>query len=546
LPLLPFRNLPEPSPEVERKFNKYIDRTIDVENTLDITQGRPRLLLLKRAPFRIQIADQSVADYLLITERELSLSGHKTGTTTLNLWFQDPDQPGQQEVLSYLLRVIPDADAKVRLEEVYRALETEINRNFPDSVVRLSLVGDKLLVRGQAKDVEDAEHILQILGQNAPGGPERIPLENANLSMIGTPQDFAQLAEEGVTAREALNEVSTDSDYSSVINMLQIPGVQQVMLKVTVAEVNRSAARAIGAEMRIGDLTSGASFFSLFPIGATGGNLLVNRGDFELAINALKQLNLAKTLAEPNLVTLSGRPASFQAGGSFPVPQISGFTSAGLQGVDFIPFGVQVQFVPVVTDTDRIRMQLVASVSTRDDTNSADIGGTNVPSLTSRNFRTVVELREGQTLAIAGLLQTNYGATSNRIPFVGDTPVLGRLFSSDNNSYDEQELVVLVTPYLVQPLEEHETQPLPGSDLFEPTDVEFFLLGRIDSRYAEDYRTPIRTDCERMKAFRRCQAEFIIGPSGYSPCVRAKHEGPVLPPAAPRRIYPANPPLPGR
>lgn len=521
LPLLPFSRIPEPSAETKQKFDKYVDRTIDVENTYEIIQGRPRLLVLKRPPFRIQVADETIANYLLVTERELSLSGYKPGTTTLNLWFQDPAQPGSQEVLSYLVRVVPDAEAKIRLEQVYESLEEEINRNFPDSVVRLSLVGDKLLIRGQAKDIEDAQHILDIVGQSAPGGPEKIRVDNINVSVVGTPQDFAAAERQGVDvrsldsqSREELNEQSP----SRVINMLHIPGVQQVMLKVTVAEVNRSAARAIGAEVSIGNLGNAASFFSMLPVGTTGGNLLINRGDFDLALNALKQLNLAKTLAEPNLVTLSGQPASFQAGGSFPVPQISGFTAAGLQGVDFIPFGVQLQFIPVVTDTDRVRMQLNATVSTRDDTNSADIGGTVVPSLTTRNFNTVVELREGQTLAIAGLMQTNYGATSFRVPFVGDTPVLGRLFSSDNNSYDEQELVVLVTPYLVQPLEESESPALPGSDLFEPSDIEFFLLGRIDSRYAEDYRTPVRTDIERMKAFHRCQAEFIVGPSGFTRC----------------------------
>jgi pilus assembly protein CpaC len=152
---------------------------------------------------------------------------------------------------------------------------------------------------------------------------------------------------------------------SRVINMLRVPGVQQVMLKVTVAEVNRSAARAIGASLSYTPSESLGLFSFAPPTGSgdqptastiAGGRVVINRGDFELAINALKQINLARSLAEPELTTLNGRPANFLVGGSFPVPQITGFTAAGLQGVEFVPFGVQLQFLPVITDKDRIRL----------------------------------------------------------------------------------------------------------------------------------------------------------------------------------------------
>jgi pilus assembly protein CpaC len=293
--------------------------------------------------------------------------------------------------------------------------------------------------------------------------------------------------------------------------------VHQVLLKVTVAEVNRSAARAIGAELALGG--DDVNFFSLLPVAipGTGGNFFVNSGDFSLAINALKNLNLARSLAEPNLVTLNGQPANFQVGGQFPVPVVTGATNTGLQGVEFVPFGVQLRFVPTVTDKNRIRLQLQAVVSTRDESVGTTIGdNTNVAGLNTRNFLTTVELREGQTLAIAGLIQNNFGGTSNRVPLVGDVPILGRLFSSDNNSYDEQELIVLVTPHLVGPLAEGTALPLPGSDLFEPDDLEFFLGGRMTGGRAEDYRTPVRTDLEKMKAFRRAHRNYIIGQSGYS------------------------------
>lgn len=158
-------------------------------------------------------------------------------------------------------------------------------------------------------------------------------------------------------------------------------------------------------------------------------------------------------------------------------------------------------------------------MSTRNESIGTTIGGTGstVPGLNTRDFQTTVELREGQTLAIAGLIQSNLGASSDRIPFAGDVPFLGRLFSSDNTSYDEQELVVLVTPYLVSPIEAgHELPPLPGSDYFEPDDLEFFLKGSITGHFAEDFRSPARTDMSKIKAYRRLEQELIIGQPGHS------------------------------
>lgn len=512
----PYGKTPTPNEETLEKFNKYVDRTVDAENTLDLVIGRPRILVFKKAPFRVQLAGEDIADYTLITETELSVVGNETGTTVLNIWFNNEANPDKQDVLSYLVRVFNDPEEKDRLEATYAALEKEINRNFPNSVVHLSLVGDRLLIRGQAKGIEEATQILAIIGDQAPGGPETIPVQNVDI--------LASSDLDGEFQPGALENFLLRTD-SRVINMLRVPGVQQVMLKVTVAEVNRSAARAIGASLSYTPSESLGLFSFAPPAGAaasttastiSGGRLVINRGDFELAINALKQINLARALAEPELTTLNGRPANFQVGGSFPVPQITGFTDAGLQGVEFVPFGVQLQFLPVITDKDRVRLSLQASVSARDEQGGTTIDGSSVPGLTQRNFQTTVELREGQTLAVAGLIQNSFGSNSDRVPFAGDTPIIGRLFKQDRDSYDEQELVVLVTPYLVQPIDECVSPPLPGSDLFEPSDIEFFLLGRMESVRLSDYRTPIRTDIYRMKAYRDCLDCTI--PGQIAPC----------------------------
>jgi pilus assembly protein CpaC len=195
---------------------------------------------------------------------------------------------------------------------------------------------------------------------------------------------------------------------------------------------------------------------------------------------------------------------------------VTGYTAAGLQGVNFIPYGVQLNFTPFITDRDRIRLVVAAQVSSRDlSTGQVNVAGSQVPSLIARSFQTTVELREGQTLAVAGLIQTNLGADSKRVPGIGDLPILSRLLGFDRITAGEQELVVLITPELVHPLEHKEVLPLPGSDLFEPNDLEFYLLGRLESRRPYDYRSPIRTDCGRILEYRRAENMYISGPSGH-------------------------------
>jgi pilus assembly protein CpaC len=320
-----------------------------------------------------------------------------------------------------------------------------------------------------------------------------------------------------------------------VVNLLRVPGEQQVMLKVTVAEVNRAAARSIGVNFSIrnnagvtvfaqttgnilGSTTGGTTAGGITSGVGSAANLIgvIDQGKIALAINALRTLDFARTLAEPNLTTLNGQPANFRAGGEFPVPVVTGFTAAGLQGVSFVPFGVQLSFTPFITDKDRVRLLVSADVSTKDLSSSANVNGTAVPGLNSRTFTTTVELREGQTLAVAGLIQTNFGADATRVPFFGDLPIIGRLAAFDRTSAGEQELVVLVTPELVHPLEPKECPPLPGSDVFEPGDLEFYLLGRLESRRSYDYRSPVRTDIHRMIRYRHCEQLFINGPSGHS------------------------------
>jgi Pilus formation protein N terminal region len=172
---------PLPTARQLEEYKKYVKEVVDPGNTLDLVQGRARLLVLQEAPRRVQIADETVAIYNLVGPKEITLLGKAVGSTVFNLWFVDPNDPAKEKVLSYLVRVVPDPEAKERMEAVYKALEDEINRTFPDSIVHLRLVGDKLVITGQAHDIVEATQILRIVRANAP------PDENArNPALIQT------------------------------------------------------------------------------------------------------------------------------------------------------------------------------------------------------------------------------------------------------------------------------------------------------------------------------------------------------------------------
>ena len=308
-----------------------------------------------------------------------------------------------------------------------------------------------------------------------------------------------------------------------------------------VAEVNRTAARNIGLNFSYtnnagitvftdntgglinngsgtggaGGLISGGLNFA----SNSGANILavLNNGKLPLLIQAMRDLNLARSWTDTNLVALNGTPAYLQSGGEFPVPVVTGQTLTGLQGVSFIPFGVQMAFVPYVYDKDKIRLNINANVSTRDVSQGTTIGNSSVPGLTTRNFQNVVELRDGETLAIGGLIQTNLGSQEMVIPGIGDLPILGNLAGLKNTSAGEQELLILIKPELQHPLPPCKEVPLPGSDMFEANDVEFYLLGRLESHFPVDYRSPIRDDCSRIMQYHEIEKKYVIGgETGFS------------------------------
>ncbi len=531
--------LPAPSPEAIAKANRFIAEEINPELPLPLAIGRPKILRLSQTPMRIYLADEEIATSELMdqqTGRELAVTGRQVGTTTLTLWFKDESQGGATAIVSYLVQVYADPTLTRSLGE----LERDLSLKFPNSFVELDELDGRLIVRGQARDAIEMAQILQILS-GARG--VRAGLLRPAATTVGSVLNFTNsetLESEELAAenRSLLDPVALAQ--AGIINLLRVPGEQQVMLRVTVAEVNRNAARSVGLNF---SALSNNSLFSNTTGNVTGNLRAVIDGDISLRLEALRSLSLSRTLAEPNLVAINGQAANFQAGGLFPVPIISagGGLNNNLQGVQFIPFGVQLRFLPLVQDRDVIRLQLQADVSTRDEALGANIGGgaagggTAVPGLNSRNFSTTVELHSGQTLAVAGLLQSNFGASSSRIPFWGDLPLIGFTGGTNRTSAAEQELVILVTPELVAPLDACAIPGLPGNDVYEPTDVEFFLSNRLESRRGQDFRSPVRTDFAKMRRPDKCCPDrFLIG--GVGPTDRCCSQ----PAAVPHQAQPVS------
>lgn len=306
--------------------------------------------------------------------------------------------------------------------------------------------------------------------------------------------------------------------FAKVLNYLQVSGVQTVMLRVRMMEAQRDKIRALGfnfLQLRqhnyVGSLAGqlvpfssqspavnlanpfggfvGPVTSSVVPSAATAVfGTVSNDNAFQGFIEALKQENLLTILAEPNLTTTNGRPANFLDGGQFPVPIPQGL---GTVSVQYKSFGVQLEFVPTILSSGRLRMQVCPEVSEKDLSNTVTVQGITVPSLTTRKVNTEVEMNFGETLIIGGLISNRVQATTSKIPFLGELPWIGAAFRRVAHNESETELIVLVTPELASPTDESQLPDGPGRSTTPPTDRELYWNGYVETqRYARDPETP--------------------------------------------------------
>jgi len=414
---------------------------------LSLITGQSVILESQSLIKRITVAAPATVDAMVLTPRQVYLTGKTPGLTTITLWTEGD-------------RISAVFDAEV-LPDVTR-LKTKVYEAFPkEKDIKVSATHESLTLSGTVSSASVMSQVLALAQAYAP----------------------------------------SDKDAKQkIVNLLEVGGVHQVMLEVRVAEIQRNLARRLGFNFaflsqsgqqfglsRLDSLTTG------FPTGVVGVTDTVNMvlrflgggATWTVFIDALKENGLLKVLAEPTLITLSGKSANFLAGGEFPIPVPQSGTGGGTTiTIEYKTFGVGLSFTPTVLSSGKINMQVSPEVSDLDFTQAVAFQGFVVPGLSTRRVSTTVELADGQSFAIAGLLRDNVRENIRKFPVLGDIPILGPLFRSSNFQKNETELIVIVTPHLVKPLDMAK-QTLPTDQFVEPDDVEFYLLGRTEGESKE-------------------------------------------------------------
>lgn len=451
------------TPESARAVHHLIEAMPTSMEDLEVIERRSQLIITKANIVRMAIADQAILDVAQYSPREISLIGLARGSTTLTLWFE-----GHHDPLIYLVKVIRDPNLEDQRRIDYGKLERKLAVLFPNSKVYLIPMSYKLIVRGQARDQEEAANILNIIQGE---------VISQDGSLLGNTANWGAYAGgAGGPGDPYLNQVGMGGWGGGLwagflVNELRVPGEYQVNLRWRVAELNRSQARNLGIDLNV--LFNNGRQLVGTAMGGTPANLfgVFENGEIGVFVNWMATNGTATILTEPNVTVLSGRPARFLAGGEFAVPTVVGIAGAAGQTTTFRGFGTSVMVTPTVVDRDLIRLTTIAEFSQLNSGNAVN----NIPGLNTRRVETTVELREGQTLALGGLLSHTKVTEVSRIPYLGDIPKIGPLlFSNKRSAMDETELLILVTPEIVRPMDAHEVPPVPGFETTYPTDHEFW------------------------------------------------------------------------
>jgi len=412
--------------------------------------GKSKVVDLTTSIKRASLANPEVADTVVLSPKQIYLTGKAIGVTTLTLWKENGEL-----FSAFDIRVTPDLSQ----------LREQLHRMLPDEPgILVTAAQDHVTLSGTISNLARQSRALEVAEPFAP---------------------------------------------KKIVNLLQVGGAQQVMLEVRVAEMDRNLIRHLGVNLAGRDLNNGNNFgftalnniTSAAGSGATNdpfGQLVTNAvnalvkfqtGNISWTgfIDALKQEDAIKVLAKPTLVAVSGQEAQFLSGGEFPFPIPQAF---GVVTIQYKKFGVGLSFTPTVLTNNRISMAVSPEVSELDFSNALQIQGFNVPTIATRRATTVVELADGQSFAIAGLLRDNMRESIAKFPVLGDLPVLGTLFRSSRYTKNQTELVIIVTPHYVKPMDVAQL-PLPTDTFVEPNDWEFYLMGWTDGL---GYASPAKQD----------------------------------------------------
>ncbi len=413
--------------------------------TLEVPVNKSQIVSTDQQIVRVMIGNPEIADVVPVTERSVYVLGKAMGTTSLTLYGTGG------RVLSVVdVAVGPDV----------QGFRDQLDRLVPGSGIDASISGESLVLSGLANDAGAVNRAVQL-------------------------------------AKTYAGE--------KVVNLVSIGSTQQVMLEVRFSEVKRNTGQDIGVSgffnggSDTGAFGSGASITPnpstgtsdlkvssvLDSFGVLGATFRVLGADVEAYLNALEEKGFAKRLAEPTLVALSGEKASFLAGGEFPIPVVQGGGGGGggvgnnggaAITVEFKPFGVSLGFTPTVLGDKTINLKVEPEVSSIDRQASIQLNGVVIPGLQTRRASTTLELRDGESFAIAGLLQQDFASTVKQVPLLGNIPILGALFRSTEFQKGETELLIVVTPRLVRPIRPDQVR-LPTDRVADPTPGATVLTG---------------------------------------------------------------------
>lgn len=435
-------------------------------SSIMVPLNRSALVVLKSPMSEVMVANPEIADIHAHNGLNLSVVAKKIGRTNVRAF----DKQGK------LLREF-DVTVTYDLPAIRRSL-----KNFlPDEAIGAEMVNTSIALTGQISNAGVAEKAVKIV------------------------QDF-------VHNENAQKQVASSGDavaeYPDILNLMQVISGQQVQLRVRVGEVNRSALKRLGFDLSYLSSASGSAVglatgggIAGISAGGTPGQFTYTnvtdtyrgiltgklqpdgvRGDtLGGAIKALEQDGLFKLLAEPNLVAVSGEEAEFLAGGEIPIPTVQGTSgprsdSNNSVSIEYKPFGVAVKFTPFVLSENRIRMTVQPEVSEISTENAVLVSGFSIPAITTRRAKTTIELAPGESYMIAGLIKDQTRAQIDQLPGAKELPVLGALFRSTEFKRNESELVIAVTPYVVDPVKSSDIK-LP-TDSFRPADqADMFFFG---------------------------------------------------------------------
>jgi pilus assembly protein CpaC len=470
--------LPAAALETQAAGVVYLDANTSPISQLSIELDKTTVVRPGFQVRRVSVGNPEIADVIVTSPSEISVVAKASGETNVVLW----DQTGKPRTL-----------LGVDVGRPKNRLETLLAKHLPGEAIHVDSSKGSIVLSGTVSSTQAMQSALALAGtmvSDDPTAPEQAD------------------AEGGAAPRDR------------VVNLLRVAGQHQVMIDVAVAEMSRSLSRRISTNFTatIGDAANNVQFFSflnnLTSLDESGNLLLSDRvnlagsvlntgdGSANLFMELLEGEGLSKILAQPTVVARSGETANFLVGGEIPIPVAQG-GAYGSVTVIFKPFGISVQFTPTVLSGDQIHLQIAPEVSEPDFTMGSVIAGFLVPAFRTRRAATGVDLRDGESFAIAGLLSDDVVESVEKYPVLGDVPVLGALFRSSQFQREETELVLVVTPHLVEPLASRPA--LPTDHFTPPSAAEFYLLGRLEAAGSEA-PAPLGTGTDTAG---------MVGPVGY-------------------------------